>query len=271
MAPQSLESEKLSREIKSICLQLSHAKQTAHLASALSAADIIACIFTNHLEIDTSGRRPVLKDKFILSKGHSASALYAALFHKGLITKEQLWSYADPGSVFEEHPNHKIPGVDFPTGSLGHGLPLGCGIALGNKIKNQDQFTYVLMSDGECNEGTVWESAIFAKSKKLGNLIALIDHNKFQATGPTTESFGSISLAQAFGGFGWNVYEANGNNHEELNDCLVGARGGDSPSVIVCHTLKGSGVSFMEGDNNWHYRAPNDEELRLALVELNAK
>ena len=266
-----LESENLSREIKSICLQLSHAKQTAHLASALSAADIIACIFANHLKIDISGVKPVLKDKFLLSKGHSASALYAALFHKGLITKEELWSYADPGSVFEEHPNHKIPGVDFPTGSLGHGLPLGCGMALGNKIRNQDLITYVLMSDCECNEGTVWESAIFANSKKLGNLIVLVDHNKFQATGPITESFGSISLARAFGGFGWNVYEAIGNNHEELNKCLLSARSDESPSVIICHTLKGSGVSFMEGDNNWHYRAPNNEELRLALAELYAK
>lgn len=271
MSPKLLESEKLSREIKSICLQLSHARQTAHLASALSAADIIACIFANHIRIDFSDVGPILKDKFLLSKGHSASALYAALFHKGLISKEELWSYACPGSIFEEHPNHKIPGVDFPTGSLGHGLPLGCGIALGNKMQNRELFTYVLMSDGECNEGTVWESAIFAKSKQLSNLIALIDHNKFQATGPITESFGSISLAQAFCGFGWNVFEANGSNHEELNDCLINAKGGDSPSVIICHTLKGSGVSFMEGDNNWHYRAPNDEELRLALAELYAK
>jgi len=271
MDAKSLEFENLRREIKSICLQLSHAKQTAHLASALSAADIIACVFACHLKIDTSGARPVLKDKFILSKGHSASALYAALFHTGLITAEELWSYADSGSVFEEHPNHKIPGVDFPTGSLGHGLPLGCGMALGNKIRNQDIFTFVLLSDGECNEGTVWESAIFASSKKLGNLIALVDHNKYQATGPTTESFGSISLAQAFGGFGWNVFEANGNSHKELDDCLVSAKSGDSPSVIICHTLKGSGVSFMEGDNNWHYRAPNAEELRLALAELYAK
>lgn len=265
------ESENLSREIKSICLKLSHAKKTAHLASALSAADIIACIFASHLRFDTSAIRPILKDKFLLSKGHAASALYAVLYKKGLITQEELWSYADTGSVLEEHPNHKIPGVDFPTGSLGHGLPLGCGIALGNKIRNQDLFTYVLMSDGECNEGTVWESAIFASSKKLGNLIALVDHNKFQATGAITESFGSISLANAFGGFGWNVYEANGKNQKELNDCLISARDGHAPSVIICHTLKGSGVSFMEGNNNWHYRAPNDEELRLALTELYAQ
>ena len=270
MGPKLLESEILSREIKSICLQLSHAKQTAHLASALSAADIIACIFANHLKIDISGVRPVLNDKFLLSKGHSASALYAALFHKELITKEELWSYADPGSVFEEHPNHKIPGVDFPTGSLGHGLPLACGMALGNKIKKYEAYTYVLMSDGECNEGTVWESAIFARAKNLGRLIALVDHNKFQATGPTTESFGSISIASAFRGFEWHVQEVDGANHEQLDQALNTAKINDSPSVIVCHTKKGAGISFMEGDNNWHYKAPTSEELNLALGELNA-
>lgn len=270
MSPNLLESERLSREIKSICLQLSHAKQTAHLASALSAADIVACIFANHIRIDFSGTDQILKDKFLLSKGHSASALYAALFQVGLITEEQLWSYADSGSIFEEHPNHKIPMVDFPTGSLGHGLPLACGMALGHKIKKYESYTYVLMSDGECNEGTVWESAIFARAKNLGRLIALVDHNKFQATGPTTESFGSISIASAFRGFEWHVQEVDGANHEQLHQALDTAKDNDSPSVIVCHTKKGAGISFMEGDNNWHYKAPTTEELNLALGELNA-
>jgi transketolase len=260
----------LSKEIKSICLKLSHSKQTAHLASALSAADIIACLFANHINVDGFLEKRSALDRFVLSKGHSASALYAALFQVGLITEEQLWSYADSGSIFEEHPNHKIPMVDFPTGSLGHGLPLACGMALGNKIKKYESYTYVLMSDGECNEGAVWESAIFARAKNLGRLIALVDHNKFQATGPTTESFGSISIASAFRGFEWHVQEVDGANHEQLNQALNTAKINDSPSVIVCHTKKGAGISFMEGDNNWHYKAPTSEELNLALGELNA-
>ena len=263
--------EVMSREIKSICLRLSHKKQTAHLASALSAADIIACLFSNHLKISSRVDDNGIADRFILSKGHSASALYAALFQVGLITEKQLWSYADAGSYFEEHPNHKIPMVDFPTGSLGHGLPLASGLALGNKIRNIQSFTYVLMSDGECNEGTVWESAIFASAKKLGNLIALVDHNKFQATGPTTESFGNISIANAFRGFDWHVQEVEGANHESLNHALDLAKVNDSPSIIVCHTKKGAGVSFMEGDNNWHYKAPSADELNLALGEINAQ
>lgn len=271
MDSKKLESKILSREIKSICLKLSHAKQTAHLGSALSAADIIACIFSSHLRTDSSGTKKILKDRFLLSKGHAASALYAALFHIGLITEKELWSYADAGSIFEEHPNHKIPGVDFPTGSLGHGLPLGCGMALGDKLLKNDKFTFVLMSDGECNEGTVWESAIFASAKALGNLVVLVDHNKFQATGPTSETFGSISLAQAFRGFGWTVFEVDGNSHNHINDCLTKSRMSNSPTVIVCNTKKGSGVSFMEGNNNWHYRAPNNEELTLALTELYEK
>lgn len=271
MVPKALDSEILSRKIKTQCLKLSHSKQTAHLASALSAADLIACIFSGHIRQDSNSGERMSIDRFILSKGHAASALYAALFYLGRISEEQLWSYSEPGSVFEEHPNHKIPGVDFPTGSLGHGLPLAAGMALGDKIKKRNSFTFVLMSDGECNEGTVWESAIFASTKKLNNLIALVDHNKFQATGPTTESFGSISLAEAFRGFGWNVLEAAGKNHKSLNDALIQAKSAKAPSVIVCHTLKGSGISFMEGDNNWHYKAPNQRELELALAELHEK
>jgi transketolase len=263
--------ETLSREIKSICLRLSHAKQTAHLASALSAADIIACIFANHIKVSETFEDRGDLDRFILSKGHSASALYAALFLANVITEEQLWSYSDSGSIFEEHPNHKIPMVDFPTGSLGHGLPLACGMALGDKMRKFESHTYVLMSDGECNEGTVWESAIFASSKKLGRLIALVDHNKFQATGPTTESFGNISIADAFKGFDWHVQEVDGSNHGQLDKALNLAKQHDSPSVIVCHTKKGAGISFMEGDNNWHYKAPSSEELNRALGELNAK
>jgi transketolase len=127
------------------------------------------------------------------------------------------------------------------------------------------------MSDGECNEGTVWESAIFASAKKLNNLIAFVDHNKFQATGPTTESFGHISIAEAFNGFGWDATEVEGKDHISLNDRITRAKSTSAPSVIVCHTLKGSGISFMENDNNWHYKAPTQSELALALEELNEK
>lgn len=271
MVPEALESEIMSRKIKSQCLKLSHSKQTAHLASALSASDIIACIFSKHLRYESIGEGLKFVDRFVLSKGHAASALYAALFYLGKISEEELWSYSEPGSVFEEHPNHKIPGVDFPTGSLGHGLPLGCGMALGDKMKSRDSHTFVLMSDGECNEGTVWESAIFASAKKLNNLIAFVDHNKFQATGPTTESFGNISIAEAFTSFGWDVMEVEGKDHKSLNDYIAQAKSTKAPSVIVCHTLKGSGISFMEGDNNWHYKAPDHIELERALAELNEK
>lgn len=264
----SSESTVFAKEIRRLCLELSHKKQTAHLASSLSSADIIAVLFNSILKLGQPLCNISDENRFILSKGHAASALYSALYLTKRISYEDLWSYSESGSVFEEHPNHLIPFVDFPTGSLGHGLPLGCGIALGAKLRAQLGKIFILMSDGECNEGTVWEAAQFAHTKKLSNVIVLIDHNKYQATGKIYETIGSISLREVFQSFGWESHEVDGHNHSSLISSINLSLNSDKPSVIVCNTKKGAGISFMEDNNNWHYKFPDRAEFEMAVHEL---
>ena len=265
-----METTDFARGMREICLKLSFEKKSAHLASSLSVVDILAVLFQQFLEYNVESKKFIFDNHLLLSKGHSASALYAALYLKNIISDEDMYSYCDPGSFFEEHPNTHIPTVDFPTGSLGHGLPLSCGLALGNKILNLPGQIFVVMSDGECNEGTVWESAQFAHTKILNNLVAIIDHNKFQATGPIAESLGNISLSEVFESFGWHVQEIDGHNLDEIKNALDCAKSSPLPSAIVANTIKGRGVDFMENDNNWHYRSPNETELKNALRLLDS-
>lgn len=257
----------LSREIRKICVQLSFRRSTAHLGSALSTVDIISVLYTMNLNFENHSSKDI-KDIFLLSKGHAALALYATLYKKGIISEDELFSYALEDSIYEEHPNHKIPTVPFPTGSLGHGLSLAAGIALGKKLNGELGKVFILMSDGECNEGTVWEASQFIHSKKLSNITVLVDHNKFQATGSTDETLGSISLREVFRSFGWNSIEINGHSHKAINYAVEASSGVDQPTAIICNTIKGKGISFMENNNNWHYRSPNETELSLAMKEL---
>ena len=250
---------RLAKEIRKMVLQICHLKQTAHLGSALSVVDILTVLTSRY---QREGNH------ILLSKGHAALALYSCLFNLGYISETDLHSYSDKGSIFEEHPNHKVPTVPFATGSLGHGLPLGCGLAIGEKLKTSGKKVFVVMSDGECNEGTVWEAAQFAKAKCLDNLTVLVDHNKLQATGRTSETLSDISVARVFAGFGWNVAEVDGHSHDSISTSLESKLNNGNPNAVICHTRKGYGVSFMEDDNNWHYRAPNEVELAKALEEL---
>jgi transketolase len=263
-----MELRTFSKEARRLCLQLCYQKRTAHLGSALSVIEVISHIFNLELEYDSNANTFRNDSHFILSKGHSALALYSVLYLKGIISSSDLESYATHGSIFEEHPTKGIPSVDFPTGSLGHGLPIACGVALGNKLQGNNGEVFVLMSDGECNEGSVWEAAQFAVSKNLNSLIVFVDHNKWQATGRTTESLGSVNLKKAFEGFNWHVSEIDGHNFQEIAEAIDLARKEYRPSIIVAHTIKGAGISFMEDDNNWHYRSPNEDELERALREL---
>ena len=169
----------------------------------------------------------------------------------------------------EEHPSPKLPGVEAATGSLGHGLPIGCGIALAGQIKKNTYRTYVLMSDGECNEGSVWEACLFGSANKLENLCAFVDFNKWQATGRSKEVLALEPLAEKFRSFGWIVHEIDGHDHSQLLQAISAPyAGAQKPTMIVAHTVKGKGVSFMEDDNNWHYRIPTAEEVLLAKTEL---
>ena len=252
--------KELSKKIRKTILELSFKAKSAHLASCLSSADIVTVIFQSFFNKS--------KNKFILSKGHAAMLLYAALYHKKIISKQMINSFCKINSHFEEHPSPKINCVDFPTGSLGHGLAAGCGLALGFKLKKVNQKVFVLISDGECNEGAVWESLLFANSKKLNNLIVLIDYNKWQATGRSHEVLSLHSLKKKISSFNLKTFELDGHNHSMIHNIIKKSLSSKKPSVIICNTIKGEGVSFMEDDNNWHYKIPNKSELTAALSEL---
>jgi transketolase len=264
-----INSIQLAAQMRAKAVEMSHAAGAAHLASSLSCIDIIAVLYHTVLNLDPLNPKWEDRDRFILSKGHAATALYAALAYKGFLTEDDLKTYGNVGSLLEEHPSPKLSGVEAATGSLGHGLPCGCGISLAGRIKGQKFRTYVLMSDGECNEGSVWEASLFAAANKLGNLCAFVDFNKWQATGRSREVLALDPLADKFKTFGWNVHEIDGHDHQQILNAVKGVSLDNSkPTMVVCHTLKGKGISFMEDDNNWHYRIPTVEEVHMAKTEL---
>jgi len=264
-----VDSMQLAARFRAKAIEMSHAAGAAHLASSLSCMDMVAVLFHGVLQIDPRNPKWAVRDRFILSKGHGATALYAALAYRGFLTEEDLKTYGKAGSLLEEHPSPKLPGVEAATGSLGHGLPFGCGIALAARINGHRYRTFVLMSDGECNEGSVWEASMFAAANRLGNLCAFVDFNKWQATGRSTEVMALNPLADKFRSFGWDVCEIDGHDHQQILQAVqTVAMDKPRPTMVIAHTVKGKGVSFMEDDNNWHYRIPTVEEILLAKKEL---
>ena len=263
------DSEGLAARFRAKVVEMSHEAGAAHLGSALSCLDIVTVLYHSILRPEPYDPKWEGRDRFILSKGHAAPALYVALAYQGVISAESLNTYGQAGSLLEEHPSSSLPGVEMPTGSLGHGLPCGCGIALASRLKNIPFRTFVLMSDGECNEGTVWEAAMFAAAKRLGNLCALIDFNKWQATARSVDVLALEPLADKFRSFGWDVCEIDGHDHDQIRHALENVCTGNTvPTAVVAHTVKGKGVSFMEDDNNWHYRVPTKDEVQQAKKEL---
>ena len=243
-----------------------------HIGSCLSCLDLLVYLYWIELEIDPKDPNNIDRDRFLLSKGHGAPGLFQVLAEKGFFEKERLLEFGKPGSVFHEHPPKPgyIPGVEAATGSLGHGLPMALGMAVSAKIKKSKYRCYALLSDGECNEGSIWEAALLAPSLKVSNLTAIIDFNKWQATGRSEEIMSLKPLNSKWEAFGWHVQEINGHDFNQIEHAFNNAKLiEDKPSVIVAHTIKGKGVSFMEDNNNWHYRIPSQEELKLALEELN--
>jgi transketolase len=264
--------KKLSSKLRFSIIKISNLSKTPHLASSLSCIDIIITIYCSVLKLKPNNPKWNIRDRFILSKGHAAIALYTVLEFKKIITKKQLKSFKKFGSLLEEHPSPRLTGVEAATGSLGHGLSIGCGIALSSKIKNKKFMTYVLLSDGECNEGSVWEAALFASAKNLNNLCAIVDYNKWQATGKTREILKLDSLSNKFKEFGWNILEINGHDHDLIYDsCKIARKQKFKPTMIVANTIKGKGISFMEDNNNWHYRIPTNEEVKISKRELKIK
>jgi transketolase len=249
---------------------MSHAAQAAHLASSLSCCDIIAAAYWGVLNIDPKHPRDPLRDRFILSKGHAATALYSALAFKGFFPVEELQTYCQDGGRLAEHPPANIlPGVEAATGSLGHGLPIGCGAALAGRIKGEKFRVFALLSDGENNEGSVWEAAMFAAAQKLENVCVIVDYNKWQATARSNETMMLAPLREKWAAFGWDATEIDGHDVDILATAMRNVpNGSGKPVALIAHTIKGKGVSFMEDDNNWHYRAPTAEEVVKAHKEL---
>jgi transketolase len=232
----------------------------------------MVAVYWSGLNLSTSAPDAPDRDRFILSKGHAAPALYACLARRGYFPIGDLARFNQPGSPLPEQPSPRsVPGVEAATGSLGHGLSLGLGMALASRIQSRPYRVIVLLSDGECNEGTVWEAALFAAAKGLDNVTVLIDFNRWQATDRSTDVMAIEPLADKWRAFGWSAVEVNGHDIAEIRSQLVSAPlQTGRPTAIIGHTIKGRGVSFMEDDNNWHYRIPNDAELRAALAELEA-
>ena len=262
--------DKISRTVRGDLVKLSNSARTPHLGSSLSCVDILVALYWNVLNLTPENPDATDRDRFILSKGHAASTLYAVLNRRGYISDELLKSYATPGGVLPEHPIYKsAPGIEATSGSLGHGLSLGLGMALSAKINSLSYRVYILLSDGECNEGSVWEAALMAPAQGLDNLVAIVDFNKWQATGRSEEITALKPLAEKFESFGWSSYEINGHQIDEISNILNEVPDGSGkPVAVITHTVKGKGVSFMEDDNNWHYRIPDDKEVLDAMREL---
>ena len=260
----------VARQIRGRVVSMSHAARTPHLGSALSCVDILVAIYWGALRVDPKNPQEPGRDRLILSKGHAATALYAALAKRGFFEESLLDGFNTAGSPLAEHPSpHGIPGVDAATGSLGHGLPLALGMALAGRIQKLKSRSYVLLSDGECEEGTVWEAALFAAAQRLDNVVAVVDYNRWQATGRSEQIMALAPLANKWRAFGWTAYEVDGHNLTALRTVLNGVPDGSGrPVAVVAHTVKGKGVSFMEDDNNWHYRVPTADEVRAAHKQL---
>ena len=256
-------------------LEMTHISRGSHIGAIYSLAEIMATLYTKVLNVNPMEPRMPTRDRLILSKGHAGAAVYAALAETGFFPVEELSTHYANGSRLSGHVSHKgVPGVEFSTGSLGHGLPVAAGMALAAKKDNADHRVYVVMGDGECDEGSVWEAALQAHQYKLDNLIAVIDHNRMQSLDFCENTLALSPFAEKWRAFGWHAIEVDGHDTDALQAAFAEAkaqRGAGKPTVIIAVTTKGKGVSFMENNILWHYRTPQGEEYEAALKELEAQ
>jgi len=263
--------QRLSREIRARIIENSHKTQTPHLGSCLSCVDILVAAYFHTLRLDPVKPRDPDRDRFILSKGHGAPALFQVLALRGFYPVSMLETYGEDGGLFAEHPPTPahLAGIEAATGSLGHGMPMGLGMALAGRIQGRGYNVVALLSDGECNEGAIWESAMLAAAQRVERLCAVVDFNKWQATGRSREVMALDPLVDKWRAFGWNACEVDGHDMAALTRLLSALPDGSGkPVAVIAHTVKGKGVSFMEDDNNWHYRIPKAEEVAAAKKEL---
>ncbi len=256
-------------------LEMTHISRGSHIGAIFSLAEIMATLYTGVLNVDPQNPKMPDRDRLILSKGHAGAAVYAALAERGFFDVEELSTHYANGSRLSGHVSHKgVPGVEFSTGSLGHGLAVAAGMALGGKKDKEDWRVFCILGDGECDEGSVWEAALQAHQYKLDNLIAVVDHNRMQSLDFCEKTIALEPFTDKWAAFGWNVIQVDGHSVEALYGAFAQAkanRGTDKPTVIIAETTKGKGVSFMENDILWHYRTPQGEEYEAALKELEAQ
>ncbi len=257
----------ISKIVRYNIIEQTYLKKSGHLGGSLSCADILVNIFNNYLFNNKN-------NKFILSKGHCALSVYSVLYQAKKLSKKKYNTFSNEGSFFGEHPSPKITNkyLNFATGSLGHGISFGSGIAYSKKLTKKKGNVFVLVSDGEMNSGTVWESALLSSKLNLNNLVVIVDYNKFQATGKSDEILKIKPLNKKWKSFGWAVTECDGNNHKSISLKLKQIlKIQNKPKILISHTIKGKGVSFMENDNNWHYRSPSKIELEQSKFQLDIK
>jgi transketolase len=240
-----------------------------HLASAFSLVEIMQVLYDDILRVDPSEPSWKERDRCILSKGHGCLALYAVLADKGFFPEEELWSFCKKGALLGGHPEKKIPGVEASTGSLGHGLPIGVGMALAGKLSGKDWKTYVIMGDGECNEGSVWEAAMSASKHGLSNLTVIVDYNKLQSYGPVDTVQPLEPFADKWLSFGFDPVEVDGHSHRALRRVFEENGASGKPRAVICHTVKGKGVSFVENNPSWHHKNKlTQNEIDALMREL---
>ncbi|HWU80388.1 MAG TPA: transketolase [Caulobacter sp.] len=264
-----LDTEDLASRLRRHVVRMCASGKSSHVGSGLSMADIVAVLYGEVLRIDAKNPFWPDRDRFILSKGHAGACVYAALAERGFMPLAMLETHYQNGSVLSGHVNHKgVPGVEMSNGSLGHGLGVGVGMAMQLRRLGGEQRVYVVLSDGECDEGSNWEAALFAAHHRLSSVCAIIDYNKLQALASIEDTIGLEPFADKWRAFGWAVVELDGHDHVALKAAFAQAATTDRPTCVIAHTVKGQGVSFMENQVLWHYRAPAGEELAAALAEL---
>ena len=260
----------LARTMRQEIIKMLTASASGHPGGSLSATDMLAVLYGEVMNVDPADPRKADRDRFVLTKGHAAPALYAVLALRGFFPVEELANLRKLGSPLQGHPDmHKVPGVDASTGSLGQGLSMACGMAKAGKMDGQNYRVYALMGDGEQQEGQVWEAAMFAAHYHLDNLIVLLDHNHLQIDGNIADVLNPDPLDEKYRAFGWNVIQIDGHDHSQIKAALAQAQQANGqPTVIIAETVKGKGVSFMENQAGWHGKAPNAEQSAQALAEL---
>ncbi len=267
----TVDSRALAKRVRIHALRMTSKGGSSHIGAALSMTDILAVLYGGVLRVDARNPQWPDRDRFILSKGHGGAAVYATLAERGFFDVDRLAHHYQDGSDLSGHVSHKgIPGVEFSTGSLGHGLPVGTGMAYAAKLDNAPWRSFVLLSDGEMDEGSNWEAILFAGHHKLSNLFAVVDYNKIQSLDTVANTLALEPFADKWRAFGWTVRETDGHDHGELHASLRPADA-DRPTVVIAHTTKGKGVSFMENTVLWHYRTAKGTEFDAALRELEAQ